>query len=590
MSAPPKPDDPGLPPGGPAPPSSGDVLACFDIGTNSVRLMVVRLEPGGTWSTLTVQKEAVRLGEGEFGDRSALTLEAMDRGVLVCRTFADLARAHGATAFVAVATSATREAANQGAFVRRLRDEAGLDVHVVSGKEEARLIFLGLLSRVHLGAQQAVVVDIGGGSTEIALGTAEGPVYLESLRLGAIRLAVRARGPAGGRARARQGVRADAPPRADRVRARAPGPGRQDHRRGVRHLGHDPQPRQRVVRTLRNGAPQREDTITRAELAKMTKLLRGLDLEERRRVPGLNPLRADIVVAGAAILEAVMDDLGLEEIRAVAECGLREGLVVDHLARERGLGHGGTSVRERSVLQLARACSFDEPHAYRVQALALDLFDSAAEAGLHACSAEDRELFAYAALLHDIGTFLNYTDHHVHSHYLIRHADLVGFDEREVAVMATTALFHRKSRAGTRHESFSELDPGARTRVRRLSALLRLAEYLDRGHAGCGAARDAAPGRAPGAPARGGAGLRLAPRALAPGGAPGDAREVVPAVAAGAGGLTRARPRRPPAPRARQMSAITVASSRLKSGPATVGHTSGKVTTRCSISSCRTAM
>jgi exopolyphosphatase/guanosine-5'-triphosphate,3'-diphosphate pyrophosphatase len=202
-------------------------------------------------------------------------------------------------------------------------------------------------------------------------------------------------------------------------------------------------------------------------------------------VAGLNPLRADIVVAGAAILDAVMEDLGLEEIRAVAECGLREGLVVDHLARVQGLGHaGGTPVRERSVLQLARACSFDEPHARQVQALSLELFDSAAEAGLHSYSAADRELFGHAALLHDIGTFLSYTDHHLHSHYLIRHADLVGFDEREVAIMAATALFHRKARPGARHEAFTELDRESRARVSTLSALLRLAEYLDRGHAG----------------------------------------------------------------------------------------------------------
>ena len=326
----------------------------------------------------------MRLGEGEFGGRSALTLEAMDRGVLVCRAFADLARAHGATESVAVATSATREAANQAAFVRRLRDEAGLDVHVVSGKEEARLIFLGLLSRVQLGAQQAIVVDIGGGSTEIAVGDADGPSYVESLRLGAIRLTSAFPEPAGGRARARQGVRADAPPRADRVRPRASCPGRRGPStpptgpRGRSATSPAPSSARCATRT-----PQREDTITRVELAKMAKLLRGLDLEERRRVPGLNPLRADIVVAGAAILEAVMEDLGLEEIRAVAECGLREGLMVDHLARVRGLGHGGTAVRERSVLQLARACSFDEAHARQVQALALELFDSASASGLH---------------------------------------------------------------------------------------------------------------------------------------------------------------------------------------------------------------
>lgn len=448
-----------------------------------MRLTVVRLETGGAWSTLTVQREPVRLGEGEFGGRSALTLEAMDRGVLVCRTFADLARAHGASSLVAVATSATREATNQGAFVRRLRDEAGLDVHVVSGMEEARLIFLGLLSKVHIGEQRAVVVDIGGGSTEIAVGGTGGPDYLESLRLGAIRLSAELTGlPAGGcvPGRVYEQLRRRAQTESDRVR-RALAGRTIDAAYGT--SGTICNLASAIVRTLRDGAPQREETVTRAEVAKMAKLLRGLDLEERRRVPGLAPARADIIVAGAAILESVMDDLGLEQIRAVAECGLREGLVMDHLARAQGLAHGGTSVRERSVLQLARACSFDEPHARQVQALALELFDSAAAAGLHSYSDAERELFRHAALLHDVGTFLSYADHHLHSHYLIRHADLIGFDEREVAVMAATALFHRKSRPGARHEAFAEFDAASRARVRTLSALLRLAEYLDRGHA-----------------------------------------------------------------------------------------------------------
>ena len=468
---------------GAAVPAAGDVLACFDIGTNSVRVTVVRLEAGGTWSTLTVQREPVRLGEGEFGGRSALTLEAMDRGVLVCRSFADLARAHGATDLVAVATSATREATNQSAFVRRLRDEAGLDVHVVSGREEARLIFLGLLSRVHLGEQQAVVVDIGGGSTEIAAGGAEGPGYLESLRLGAIRLTAEFPDlPAGGRVPGKvyEQMLRRVQTESDRVRRGLAGR-TVDVAYGT--SGTATNLASAIVRTLRRGVPQREQAVTRAEVATMAKLLRGLDVEERRRVPGLNPARADIVVAGAAILESVMDDLGLDEIRALAETGLREGLVVDHLARVRGPAHGGTSVRERSVLQLARACSYDEGHARHVQALALELFDSAAEAGVHRCSAADRELFAHAALLHDVGTFLSYSDHHLHSHYLIRHADLVGFDEREVAVMAATALFHRKARPGARNPAFSELDAAERARVRQLSVLLRLAEYLDRGHA-----------------------------------------------------------------------------------------------------------
>ena len=445
--------------------------------------MVVRLKPDRSWSTITLQKEAVRLGEGEFGAQSALQPAAMDRATLVCRSFVDLARAHGAQTVVAVATSATREAANKAAFVRRLREEAGIDVRVVSGQEEARLIFLGVQSRVHLGTRRALVIDIGGGSTEVALGDRTGAAYLDSLRLGAIRLTselpeASADAPVG--AQVYEAMRRRVQVEAARIHRHIAGQ-RIDVVFGtsgtIRNLASV------VVRALRGGAPQRIDTLSRAEVHKVARMLRALSLEKRRAVPGLNPLRADIVVAGAAILDALMEDLDLAEIQAVAECGLREGLVVDHLAREaQGAAPNAPTVRERSVLQLARACAFDETHARHVASLAGELFDSAGDAGLHRYGDEERELFGHAALLHDIGTFLSYSDHHLHSHYLIRHADLLGFDENEIATMAATALFHRKARPGTRHPAFAELDQSTRKAVRLLSVLLRLAEYLDRGH------------------------------------------------------------------------------------------------------------
>ncbi len=409
----------------------------------------------------------------------------MDRATLVCRSFAELARSHGAKTVIAVATSATREAGNKAAFVRRLREEAGLDVHVVSGQEEARLIFLGVLSRVHLGERRALVIDIGGGSTEVALGDRTGAEFLDSLRLGAIRLTsefpeASADAPVTGKAY--EAMRRRVQVEAARIRRHLAGE-RVDVVFGtsgtIRNLASV------VVRALRDGAPQRVDTLTRAEVRKVAKMLRSLSLEERRAVPGLNPLRADIVVAGAAILDALMEDLGIAEIQALAECGLREGMVVDHLARgAHAASPDAPTVRERSVLQLARACAFDEAHARHVAGLALELFDSAGAAGLHRYGDEQRELFGHAALLHDIGSFLSYSDHHVHSSYLIRHADLLGFDENEIATMAATTLFHRKARPGARHPAFAELDRPTRKAVRLLSVLLRLAEYMDRSHSG----------------------------------------------------------------------------------------------------------
>ena len=169
-------------------PIAAETAAYIDIGTNSARLMVVRFAPDHSWTVLSMQKETVRLGEGEFGEVRLLQPAAMERAATVCARFADLARAHGATRFVTVATAATREARNAHEFVRLLRETAGLEVHVVSGREEARLIYLGLLSRVHVD-DRALVIDIGGGSTEVAVGDEHGADLVESISLGAIRLA-----------------------------------------------------------------------------------------------------------------------------------------------------------------------------------------------------------------------------------------------------------------------------------------------------------------------------------------------------------------------------------------------------------------
>ena len=458
-----------------------ETLGFVDIGTNSVRLLVARVDRDHTWTTVTLQKESVRLGEGEFGATSQLRPEAMSRTIAVCRTFVDLARAHGARGMVAVATAATREAENRAAFVRRLHDEAGLDVHIVSGQEEARLIFLGVLAKVKLGERRALVIDIGGGSTEVALGGSDGAEYPDSLKIGAIRLTNQylegATGPIA--AEVYEAMRRHVRLEAARTRQKLSGQ-RIDIAYGtsgtIRNLA-------AIAARLGSGAAQRPDTLRRADLRKVVKLLRSVDLEARRAIPGLNPERADIIIAGAAILDALMEDLGLLEIQTLAECGLREGLVLDHLARTTSPELAqGPSVRERSVLRLARSTAFDESHARHVAGLALELFDSARDCGLHRYGHAERELLSYSALLHDIGAFLDYSDHHLHSHYLVRNANLLGFDEREVAMMAAIALFHRKNRPGPRHAAFAELDRRTRSAVRRLSTLLRIAEYLDRSH------------------------------------------------------------------------------------------------------------
>ena len=233
-----------------------------------------------------------------------------------------------------------------------------------------------------LGERRALVIDIGGGSTEVALGDSDGAEYPDSLKIGAIRLTNQylegATGPV--TAAVYEAVRRHVRLEAARTRQRLSGQ-RIDIAYGtsgtIRNLA-------AIAARLSNSAAQRPDTLRRADLRKAVKLLRSVDLEARRAIPGLNPERADIIIAGAAILEALMDDLGLLEIQVLAECGLREGLVLDHLARTTTTELAqGPSVRERSVLRLARSTAFDEDHARHVSGLALELFDSARDRGLH---------------------------------------------------------------------------------------------------------------------------------------------------------------------------------------------------------------
>jgi exopolyphosphatase/guanosine-5'-triphosphate,3'-diphosphate pyrophosphatase len=458
------------------------VVGFVDLGTNSVRLLVVRVKPNHSYTVLTDQKEVVRLGEREFVQGS-LYPAAMERALLVCRHFVEVARNYGANEIVAVATSALREASNQSAFVRRLRREADLDVHVISGIEEARLIYLGVSSNMDLGNRVALFVDIGGGSTELAVGDQQRYRYLESLQLGAIRLTALflpdEKGPISAQqyAQLQWHVRNTAVYGVQQVRSH-------QVQLAVGSSGTIENLAQVAARALAKSNAAREDVLRFDLLQKTSSLLRSLSLEERRAVPGINPERADIIIAGAAILETLMQELDLAEVQ-VSRRGLRDGLLFDYLARsEHASWARQMSVRRRSVLQLGRACHFDEVHSQRVANLVCEIFDSAREAGLHDLEDEDRELLEYAALLHDIGSFLSYYNQHAHTYYIIRNADLIGFDQREIAIMATAALYHRRSTPRKKHPEFASLDPSSQHIVQVLSLFLRLAESLDRGHAG----------------------------------------------------------------------------------------------------------
>ncbi|MFN3653130.1 MAG: HD domain-containing protein [Armatimonadota bacterium] len=457
-------------------------FAVIDIGTNSIRLGVVQPEPDLTYNLLSTRKEVVRLGEGEFASNQ-LTQRAMERGLLVLSNFVEVARGFGVSEIAVFGTSALREAENQSEFVERAREELGIDVNVISGAEEARLIYLGVLSGVDIGAQQALVIDIGGGSTELAVGDNAGPVLLESTKLGAIRVAgIFTEGETGPIQpqlfrRIQEYVRGVAFHSVQRVR-------QQGFDLMYGSSGTILNLAEIVARSKGEVAPSGY-FVKLDDLEAQTARLCGMTLEQRRKVPGINPERADIIVAGAAVLTTVMREVGATGLHT-SDRALREGMIVDRLGRSAGGAEAivGESIRHRSVFQLARRCQFEEAHALKVADLSTQLFDQFRELSLHQYGAEERELLCYGAILHDIGGFISYTDHHKHGYYLVRNSPLLGFDSTEIAMLAAMVLHHRKGLPKRREEAMADLSRKQRESVTVLSTILRLAESLDRGHLG----------------------------------------------------------------------------------------------------------
>jgi exopolyphosphatase/guanosine-5'-triphosphate,3'-diphosphate pyrophosphatase len=460
---------------------NGRVVSFIDIGTNSVRLLVVRLNPNHSYSILSQQKQQVRLGEGEFEDEEILP-EATERLVIVCKKLTELARTFNTDEFVAVATSAMREATNQQEILHLLRQQALLDVRVISGHEEARLIYLGVSRGINLVERQAFFIDIGGGSTEIAVGGDKNYHYLESFKLGAIRLAnlylsgvVTEPVTQDLYKKVQQHVKDTIIHSVKKIRSQKPDI-------AVGSSGTIMNLAEIAQKAFHQNGNSEENVLIYKDLRKVIDMMCSLPLEQRRKIPGMNPERADIIIPGAAILDMFMKELSLDSI-AITSRGLQDGLLVDYLSRMDEFPLlGELSPRQRSVLQLGRSCGINEVHARTVTALVLELFDSSKAVKLHNFGDWERELLEYATFLHDIGSFISYTNHHAHSYYIIKNSELLGFDQKEVNFMANIARFHRKKTPKKKDPEILELDVRERETLRVLTTFIRLGESLDRSH------------------------------------------------------------------------------------------------------------
>jgi len=453
-------------------------IAAIDIGSNSVHMIVCRIRPDLSFEVVDREKDMIRLGTAGLDGR-ALTEPAVATAIQTLSKFRRLAESHEVDEIIAAATSAVRESENGGDFIASVRREVGIRVRVISGTEEARLIHLAAAYAVGVGRRRSVVIDIGGGSTEITLGTAARVAMGRSYKLGVIRLTDKfgKSDPLSERdmRRLERHIRKEAGAYlrqlADRGYDRVIGSSGTILSLGSLAAGRRPAD---DIRNLR---------VRAKDLSRLRDQLTVMTLDERLQVSGLDPRRADLAPVGIVLLDTLLSGLGASEI-TLCDFALREGLILDYIKRNAAqirTVERYPDVRRRSVIELGERCAYLPEHAARVADLATAIFDATQER--HGLGAREREWLEYGALLHDIGTHISYERHHKHSYYLIRHGGLRGFEPREIEIIGLVARYHRQGRPKKSHEGFGDLPREARATVRLLGAMVRLAEGLDRSHA-----------------------------------------------------------------------------------------------------------
>ncbi len=449
-------------------------LAAIDIGSNAIRLSIGRIENDQSLTVMDNFREPVRLGRDVFAKRM-ISDETTEAALDVFKHFKEIIDRNSVTFTKAAATSALREATNADSFADKILHVSGIDVDVISPEEEARLIHLAIASKVNLKNRTALLIDIGGGSTEITL-TYDGSIMsTESYRLGAVRLLQLLEEKKQGEKKFNTLVQEYVEATRGRFKKEIKGKkidlcvGTGGNIEALAALKKD------VLEKDRDG------TLSIEELGAMLRKLLSLSFDERMQQLRLRPDRADVIVPASIILQEIMRVGGIDEL-IVPRVGLKEGIMIDmartvfgeheHLNRDQILA---------SALELGRKYSFDEQHGTSVARYAVDLFDQTRE--LHNLGLEHRLLLEAAAMLHDIGSFISMTGHHKHTFYLLTANPIIGLNQNQTRIVANVARYHRKSFPKVQHDSFRELSSKDRVVVSKLASILRLADAMDNEHA-----------------------------------------------------------------------------------------------------------
>ncbi len=452
-------------------------LAAIDIGTNSIHMVIVRVNANMTFDVLHQEKEMVKLGNGVFATNQ-LTKEAYQYGLDTIRRYVNLADQIGVEEIITAATSAIREARNGGDFLDEVVQQTGISPKVISGKEEARLIFLAVRNAININGENAMVIDIGGGSTESVVGNSQEILFRYSMQLGVRRLLDMFDGEGPVSKETKQVLESHINHVAKDIIMQAKACG---FKRVIGTSG--------TIRTLgeaaylasgnKNIRSVNAEVVPLSALEKLTQKLLKLSVDKRSGINGINQKRADAIHLGGVLLTQLLTLSGVEEI-TLCDASLREGLIIDYLNRyfQRSVAFPEQGdLRHRTAAQMARKYNVDFEQKTHVARLALLMFDQLKKE--HKLGEYERSLLEFASLLHSVGQYIDFEKYQKHSRYIILHAEMRGFTNEEILLIAHLARYHRKATPKKKHTQFGKLDKQQQHTIKVLASILRMAIGLD---------------------------------------------------------------------------------------------------------------
>ncbi len=459
-------------------------IAIIDLGTNTFHLLIAEIDERDDFRIAEKFKEPVELGEGGL-DSGKIVPKAYARGIKALKKLKKLMVARHVSAVQAFATSAIRSASNGKEFIQEAKKEAGIDIRIINGNEEASLIFDGVRNGVHLPSDQDIlIIDIGGGSVEFIVARDGKAQLLRSLDIGAARLL--------GRLQPSDPMKVNEAEELDRyLKEKMAGLLEELNEFDIQLIVGSSGTFETIGAIV---AHSKKDTLSSAnlnsyrftsrEFKRVHNKLKLASKRERLNISGMDSMRVDMIVMGSSMINLILDEIKIKELM-VSDYALKEGILYRFIddQKERihkAMGNTARNLRAKAVRNLCEKYQYKKTHALKVSEIAQSIFDQLKP--LHPFGDPAKELLRYAAMMHDIGQFINRSGHHKHGQYIIMSSGLSGFSHDEIVILGNLVRYHRKNSPTRDHFHFKVLEQKQRLMVRVLSGIIRISDHLDRGH------------------------------------------------------------------------------------------------------------